>query len=198
MLELLGFTADFAPTRSPAEPELNRARMRTAPDDTRTWLELTAALRDRSAEVAAEAADALRHHPNESAVSALRSVVENADRFFSPAVRVAAIRTLSAILPKGEGAPIQAAISDLDAEVSIAAIAGVVDRDESDSAEALLTVLEDARGYYVALTRRAAARGLKGLTLPPDPMRLRALLDTEDDRDIQEILRSLVVRVAPS
>jgi hypothetical protein len=161
-------------------------------------LALTTALRDSSAEVAAEAADALRHHPSESAISALRSVVENADRYFSPGVRAAAIRTLSAILPKGEGAAIAAAISDVDAEVSVAAIAGVVDRNESGSAETLLTVLENPRGYYVALTRGAAARGLKGLTSPPDPIRVRALIDAEGDRDIQEILRALVSHHASS
>lgn len=159
-------------------------------------LALTTALRDQSAEVAAEAADALRHHPNESAISALRNVVENVDRYFSPGVRAAAIRTLSAILPKGEGAPIAAAISDLDAEVSVAAIAGVVDRNESGSAETLLSVLENPKGYYVALTRGAAARGLKGLTSRPDPARVRALIDAEGERDIQEILRALVAHPA--
>ena len=227
VLELLGLAAEFAPPQSPAEPEPAGANERTGADGAEGWLErlrrdpepggrirairaiaeftspgatpaLTAALRDRSAEVAAEAADALRHHPNEIAISALRTVVENADRFFNPCVRAAAIRTLSAILPNGEGAPIRAAISDPDAEVSVAAIAGVVDRNEAGSAEALLTVLENPRGYYVSLTRGAAARGLKGLTLPPDSKRLQALIETEGDRDIQEILRSLVVRLAPS
>jgi hypothetical protein len=101
-------------------------------------------------------------------------------------------------LPKGEGAAIAAAISDVDAEVSVAAIAGVVDRNESGSAETLLTVLENPRGYYVALTRGAAARGLKGLTSPPDPIRVRALIDAEGDRDIQEILRALVSHHASS
>jgi HEAT repeat protein len=161
-------------------------------------LALTTALRDQSAEVAAEAADALRHHPNESAISALRSVVENVDRYFSPGVRAAAIRTLSTILPKGEGDPIAAAIGDLDAEVSVAAIAAVVDRNESGSAETLLGVLENPKGYYVGLTRGAAARGLKGLTVPPDLARVRALIDAEGDRDIKEILRALLARPVSS
>lgn len=202
LLELLGLAAEFAPARSSAEHGPAGMKKGTSSDAESSTPDATfaliAALRDPRAEVAAEAAEALRHHPNESAISALRTVVENADRFFSPGVRAAAIRTLSAILPQGDGAPIRAAISDLDAEVSLAAIAGIVDRNESGSAEVLLAVLEDPRGYYVALTRGAAARGLKGLVTPPDPRRLSALMDTEADREVREILRSLVVPLAAS
>jgi HEAT repeat protein len=190
VLELLG----LAPGRPPrsASPVPSAARPRQASDERGITMALTTALRHHNAEVAAEAADALRHHPNEIAISALRGVVENVDRYFSPGVRAAAIRTLSAILPRGEGAPIVAAISDLDAEVSVAAIAGVVDRNESGGADALLSVLENPKGYYVALTRGAAARGLKGLAAVPDPARLGALIDAEGDRDIKELLRALV------
>jgi HEAT repeat protein len=158
---------------------------------------LTAALRDPSAEVAAEAADALRHHRSDSVIEGLRRAVENADGYFSAGVRAAAIRTLSAILPLGAGAPIAAAVADLDAEVSVAAIAGVVDRNEAGSADTLLTVLENPRGYYVALARGAAARGLRGLATPPDQVRLRALIEAEHDREIREILSTLVPTTLP-
>lgn len=154
---------------------------------------LTTALRDPNAEVAAEAADALRHHNGESAILALRNVVANSDAYFTGGVRAAALRTLSAILPAGEGQPITQAVADFDAEVSVAAIAGVVDRKEPGGADALLAVLENPRGYYVGLTRAAAARGLKGLPTPPDPVRLRALVASEQDSDVRNILSSLVV-----
>jgi len=160
-------------------------------------LALTTALRDPSAEVAAEAADALRHHPGESAALALRNVVANADGYFTGGVRAAAIRTLSVILPRGDGAPITAAVADADAEVSVAAIAGVVDRNEQGGADALLTVLENPRGYYVALTRGAAARGLLRMPTPPEQSRLRALIDTEHDGDVREILSGLVPAAHP-
>ena len=192
VLELLGLAPE-RPSRA-ASPRPADAGPQKAVDERAVTLALTTALRHQSAEVAAEAADALRDHPNEIAISALRGVVENLDRYFSPGVRAAAIRTLSAILPKGEGASIVAAISDLDAEVSVAAIAGIVDRNESGGAEALLSVLENPKGYYVALTRGAAARGLKGLAEAPDPARLGALIDAEGDRDIKEILRALAAR----
>jgi hypothetical protein len=153
---------------------------------------LCAALRDPSAEVAAEAADALRHHDDPDAIAALSRVVENADGYFSGGVRAAAIRTLSAILPHGRGQSIVSAVADADAEVSVAAIAGVVDRNEPGGGDALFAVLENPRGYYVSLTRGAAARGMRRLVTPPDPARLRALIDAEGDGEIRDVLRGLV------
>jgi HEAT repeat protein len=153
---------------------------------------LCAALRDPSAEVAAEAAHALRHHREQDAIAALSRVVENADGYFSGGVRAAAIRTLSAILPHGRGQAIVAAVADRDAEVSVAAIAGVVDRNEAGGGDALLTVLENPHGYYVSLTRGAAARGMRRLVTPPDAARVRALLAAEEDRNISDVLRGLL------
>jgi HEAT repeat protein len=153
---------------------------------------LCAALRDPSAEVAAEAADALRHHHDQEAIAALSSVVDNADGYFAGGVRAAAIRSLSAILPYGRGQPILAAVADADVEVSVAAIAGIVDRNEPGGGDALFAVLENPRGYYVSLTRSAAARGMRRLVTPPDAARLRALLESENDREVREALRSLI------
>jgi hypothetical protein len=153
---------------------------------------LCAALRDPSAEVAGEAADALRHHRGSEAIAALSKVVENADGYFSGGVRAAAIRTLSGMLPHGRGQSIIAAVADPDAEVSVAAIAGVVDRNEPGGDDALFAVLENPRGYYVSLARGAAARGMRRLVTPPDPARLRALLESESDREIRDALRDLI------
>jgi hypothetical protein len=153
---------------------------------------LCAALRDPSAEVAAEAADALCHHRQQDAIAALCRVVENADGYFSGGVRAAAIRTLSAILPHGRGQAIVAAVADRDAEVSVAAIAGVVDRNEPGGGDALFTVLENSGGYYVSLTRGAAARGMRRLVTVPDAARLLAVLVREDDREIGDVLRGLL------
>lgn len=153
---------------------------------------LCAALRDPAAEVAAEAADALRHHCDPDTLSALSAVVENADGYFAGGVRAAAIRTLSAILPLGRGQPIVLAVADADAEVSVAAIAGIVDRNEPGGGDALFAVLENPRGYYVSLTRGAAARGMRRLVTPPDAARLRALFEAESDGEIRDVLRGLV------
>jgi hypothetical protein len=154
---------------------------------------LVDALRDPSAEVAADAAEALANHPTAATVPALRAVVDNTDGFFNTAVRAAAIRTLSTVLPRGEGTPIADAVRDVDAEVSIAAIAGLVDRREEASTDALLAVIENPRGFYLDLTRRAAARGLFGLT-PAQGARVRTVLQTEPEGALRDLLSDVLRR----
>ena len=153
---------------------------------------LVAALRDPAAELATEAADALRHHGSEETIQALEGVVRNAESYYAGGVRAAAIRTLSAMLPAGKGACIAAAVADADAEVSLAAIAGLVERDEPGAVEALLAVVENPRGYYVSLTRAAAARGLRRLSTRPDPARVRAVFEREPGGEVREILGGFV------
>lgn len=152
---------------------------------------LVAALRDASAEVAAEAAEALGLQEPAVVLPALRAVVDNADGFFNTLVRAAAIRMLSTMLPRGEGAPIARAVSDVHAEVSIAAIAGLVDRREEACTDALIEVIENPGGFYLDLTRSAAARGLRDLT-EAQKARLRALTETERNPAMRDLLAELL------
>ncbi len=158
--------------------------------DPETTAALVSALRDQSAEVAVQAAEALAHHPGDVATSALRQVLENQDGFFSPPVRASAVRSLGALLPANDAAPVQGALADVEAIVSLAAIATLAERDESASAAALMGLLEDRRGFYLPLTRQAAARAL-GRLHHYDRDRLRDVLAAEYDDVVREALSSL-------
>jgi HEAT repeat protein len=148
---------------------------------------LVAALRDQSSEVAAQAAEALAQHRGDVATSALRGVLENREGYFSSETRASAVRSLGTLLPAGEGAVVAGALGDVDALVSLAAIATLAERDESMSAGALMGVLEDRRGFYLPLTRHAAARAL-GRLHHYDRDRLRGLLSAEYDDVVRETL----------
>ena len=97
--------------------------------DPETTAALVAALRDQSSEVAEQAAEALAHHPGDVTTSALRGVVENRDGYFSPTTRASAIRSLGALLPVDDAMPIAGAVADVEAIVSLAAIATLAERD---------------------------------------------------------------------
>lgn len=148
---------------------------------------LIAALRDPSAEVAVAAAEALARRPPALAVPALRTVVENKDGYFCPSTRVAAVHALKSLLPPGQGGLVADAVRDSDASVSVAAIAALVERNDDESADILLGLLEDSTGFYVALTRRAAALGLAHLR-PGHSGRVTALLQNESDPEVRHAL----------
>ena len=158
-----------------------------APVDARATAVLIAALRNPSAEAAVDAAEALRQHPGEATVAALREVLMNGEGYFNGATRAAAVRTLGAVLPSGALSPVYSAVRDVDASVSLSAIAAIVDRGEDGCAEALLTVLEDGSGFFLPPTRRAAARGLDRIR-SADPARVQALLARESDTVVREAL----------
>jgi HEAT repeat protein len=158
--------------------------------DPETTAALVTALRDRSAEVAAQAAEALAHHPGEVATAALRGVVENAEGYFSAPVRASAVRSLGVLLPPSEATAIAGALGDVEAIVSLAAIATLAERDAIESAGALIGLLEDRRGFYLPVTRQAAARAL-GRLRHYDRDRLRGVLAAEYDDVVRETLSSM-------
>jgi HEAT repeat protein len=163
-----------------------------APVDTRTAVQLIAALRDPSAETAVDAAEALSLHPGEATIAALRDVLFNREGYFNGATRAAAVRTLGVVLPPGGLSPVFSAVADVDANVSLAAIAAIVDRSEDGCAESLLILLEDNTGFYLPPTRRAAARGLDRLRRA-DPARVQALLARESDSLVRDALAPISV-----
>jgi hypothetical protein len=151
---------------------------------------LVAALRDSASEVAVHAAEALGLQRGPQAASALREVLANDDRYFRPETRAAAVRALGAILPPGEGAPLYSAVGDPEAAVSLAAIAALAERDEALGADALLRVIERADGFYLPITRHAAARALSRMH-GHDLARLRTLVDHEADPEVRTALESV-------
>ena len=93
-------------------------------------------------------------------------------------------------MPPNQATPVVSAVADVDALVSLAAIAALAERDETTSAGALMGVLENRAGFYLPLTRQAAARALMRLQ-NYEPDRLRRLLETEYDATVRETLASL-------
>jgi len=122
---------------------------------------LVRALRDPSVEVAVAAVDALTHHDSELAERELLAVLDNADGYFSPVTRVAAISALARRLDVSQFGPVFAAVRDIDAEVSIAAIAVIVDRMPRSAGSHLLPLLRDKSGYFLPIVRLAAANALE-------------------------------------
>jgi HEAT repeat protein len=158
--------------------------------DEETTGALALALRDTSAEVAIEAAEALGSHRVESAISALRAALDNRDGYYSPMTRATSVRALGTLLPADQAMTLAAAVADVDSTVSLAAIAALADRDEAASTHALKAVLEDRAGFYLPATRQAAARGLLRLRRL-DEDTCRGLLESEFDATVREILVAL-------
>jgi HEAT repeat protein len=192
-------------TAAPSAPAEQLSRLRGAGDyaeraraalslarmaDPEATAGLVAALRDRSSEVAVQAAEALAHHPGDVTTTALLGVLENADGYFSAPVRASAVRSLGALLPASDAASIARALADVEAIVSLAAIATLAERDVGASAGALIGLLEDRRGFYLPLTRQAAARAL-GRLHHYDRDRLQGVLAAEYDDVVRDALSSM-------
>ena len=67
------------------------------------------------------------------------------------------------------------------------AIGALVERAEDRSADILLGLLEDTTGFYLALTRQAAARGVARLQRGA-ASRVSALLERESDPVVRQAL----------
>jgi HEAT repeat protein len=148
---------------------------------------LTRALRDPSVEVAISAIDALARRQDKASLDALRVVLDNHDGYFSPVTRVAALTALGRMLSDSELGPLVARVRDLDAEVSIAAIAVVADRKQTTAAEHLLPILRDTSGYFLPLVRLAATNALtKAGALTPQLA--QQLLDREEAAAVRRVL----------
>jgi len=169
---------------------IRAARTLASIRDEETTAALAAALRDASAEVAVEAAEALGRHRGPGAIGALRAALDNSDGYYNPMTRAASVRALGAILPSDEAALIANAVTSVDPMVSLAAIAALAERDEPASRDALAAVLENRAGFYLPLTRQAAARALLQLRRW-DEEKYRTLLENEADATVRESLVAL-------
>lgn len=133
-------------------------------DDSKVTASLIAALIDSSVEVAVAAAEALSSCPRIEAQHALRSLVDHHDGYVSPLTRAAALAGLA----REDGGRILAAISDLDAEVSLAAIAILGEASsnvsQADAVNALQQVSSDTSGYYAPIVHEAATKALQQLS----------------------------------
>jgi hypothetical protein len=127
---------------------------------------LIAALRDPSAEAAAVAALKLGSRREPEAEQALCDALTNADGYFNPLTRVAALQAFTLRLPaepsSGEVATLTSLVRDIDAEVSMAAIDAVAQRAPASIAiDSLLPVVIDETGFFLPIVRAAATRALE-------------------------------------
>lgn len=154
---------------------------------------LVGALRDRSVEVAVAAATALSVSGGGRARRALLAVLDNVEGFYHPLTRAAAVHGLGGGLTRDDQMPLQRALRDHDAEVSIAAISALSASYARESTVALLAVVENTDGFFLPITRLAAARGLERLPLS-DVSDLERVRSWEADTTVSEVLDRLLMR----
>jgi HEAT repeat protein len=148
---------------------------------------LVQALRDPSAEVAVAAVDALASHHEPRSTETLLTVLANADGYFNPMTRVAAMAGLARRLRLDELAPVFAAVRDIDAEVSIAAVAVIGERAPAVARDHLLPILRNAQGYFLPLVRLAAANALERAGCLHGSL-VQELLQSENDSAVRRVL----------
>jgi len=127
---------------------------------------------------------------DEGARAALLEVLQNRDGFYHPLARAAAVHGLGGLLGSEQRAPLRAALRDLDAEVSIAAISALSASGGEDAVEALVGVIDNADGFFLPITRVAAARGLERLPALAT-VELERLLAAERDPQVRAVLERL-------
>jgi HEAT repeat protein len=155
---------------------------------------LVRALSDRSVEVAVAAIVALSGRRESRVDSALLEVVRSTDGYYSPMTRARAIGVLAERLARSELAPIFDAVRDVDADVSVAAIAAIGEHAREAAGSILLPLLMDRSGYYLPLVRLAAAKALEAAdALTPDVA--GQLLEDEPDPAVQKLLEDARARM---
>lgn len=154
---------------------------------------LRGALRDRSVEVAVAAVGSLQIVAGRKAQRTLREVVDDDQHYYHPLVRAAAVHALGALLTEHECAPLVRALRAGDAEVSIAAIGALCACAPLRAAELLLEVVENREGFFLPITRLAAARGLERLSWLP-AADLSRVSEAEGNPQLRAILGRLCAR----
>lgn len=145
------------------------------------------ALRDPSVEVAVAAVDALGGRDDRTARDALLGVLVNAEGYFNPVTRVAAISGLARQLDAESFGPVFAAVRDIDAEVSIAAVAIIADRMPTAAATQLMPLLRDPSGFYLPIVRLAAVNALERAGCLHSGV-VADLLSSEQDPAVRRVL----------
>jgi hypothetical protein len=148
---------------------------------------LVRALRDPSVEVSVSVVDALASHHEPEATSALLTVLKNEEGYFSPITRVSAISALARRLSVDELGPVFTATRDIDAEVSIAAIAVIAERAPALASDKLLPILRDGNGYFLPVVRLAVANALERAGVLNETVSYE-LLQSEGDPAVRRVL----------
>jgi HEAT repeat protein len=153
---------------------------------------LLRAMHDPSAEVAAAAIETLSRKDDARIAPAFARVFDNREGYYSPVTRASAVLGLGRLLGESSIDTLGRALSDVDAEVSLAAIAAIGEHVPVQAAEHLVPLIEDRTGYFLPLVRLSAVHGLArlGALSHYDAVRLRRV---ERDDTVRSALESVVV-----
>ena len=121
---------------------------------------LIGALNDVDANVAREAAISLGMLHSATAVEPLIAIVNNRDGYYHSVVRIASIHSLGQLRDLRAVVPLLNAIRDSVAEASAEAIRSLASMPDPRGLPALLEVVRNEHGFFLATTRRAAILGL--------------------------------------
>ncbi|MFI5309222.1 MAG: hypothetical protein ACHQ53_17835 [Polyangiales bacterium] len=89
------------------------------------------------------------------------------------------------------------AMRSVSAETCVAAIAELTDRGDAAAGALLLDLLEDCSGFFISITRLAAARGLQRVA-DVDAARVDRVLALEGDVAVADALRTVSAAAAPA
>jgi HEAT repeat protein len=121
---------------------------------------LIAALRDGDADVAREAATALGILGDRSAVDALVEVLADTNGYYHAVVRAAAASSLGQLKDTRAVEALLVALTDPIAEPSVEAIRALAELNDRRAISALIDVVRNRSGFFVATVRRAAVLAL--------------------------------------
>jgi HEAT repeat protein len=150
---------------------------------------LLGALRDPSAEVATAAVSALGARAEPRVADALREVIVNREGYFASVTRAAAVTTVAAWRNEAEMKPVLDAVNDLDAEVSLSAIAAIANHVPHAAITGVLPVLQDRSGYFLPIVRLAAAHALVRVGAVFESLRAE-LLEGEPDPKVRAVFEA--------
>lgn len=148
---------------------------------------LLVALRDRSADVAREAAISLGKARDLSAVGPLEQVVCNADNYFHPVVRAAAAESLGQL---GDIHAVDALVigtRDSMAEASAESVRALATLKDQRAVAPLIEIVRNTNHYYLPIVRRAAVMALIKLGGPQAIATIKAVIaNTNEDPVIRQ------------
>jgi HEAT repeat protein len=121
---------------------------------------LITALRDSDADVAREAATSLGLLGDRSAVDSLIEVLNDANGYYHSVVRAAAAQALGQLKDTRAVNALLVALTDPIAEPSVEAIRALTALNDRRAISALIDVVRNRSGFFVATVRRAAVLGL--------------------------------------
>jgi hypothetical protein len=153
------------------------------------------ALQDPSAEVAAAAIDSLARFRDARVTTALSRVLRNREGYFSPITRAAAVQGLARGASDGQLGLVVEALADLDAEVSLAAIAALGEYAPGLAGAHILPIVEDRSGYFLPFVRLAAVKALVRADKLPHQVAVN-LRRTEADLTVRSALEQVVTGAA--